>query len=63
MLYLVNGWPYGNSFQKPFPPQVWDLVPNINGIFGVSVTNLGYSPPLSDTGIFGQRKNRGKKDE
>ena len=19
MLYLVNGWPYGNSFQKPFP--------------------------------------------
>ena len=40
ILCLVNDWPYGNSFQKSFPPQACDLVPNINGILGVSVTNL-----------------------
>jgi hypothetical protein len=63
----VNDWPYGNSFQKSFTPQACDLVPNINGILGVSVTNLLVELKvlslLLDTGIFGQRKTGEKKDE
>ena len=62
MLYL-NGCPYGNSVQKSFPPQACDLVPNINGILGVSVTNLRYCPSYWIPEFLAEEKTGGKKDE